>query len=63
MMDGELAFLITHYYGGIKNYQWLAKPMELHGVVVLKRTGSAVQISIGTLPPNLTCNHRPAAAP
>ncbi len=47
--DGELAFLKTHYYGGIKKYQWLAIPLELHGVVV-KKDGSTVQVSIGSTP-------------
>ena len=34
--DSELAFFKTHYYGGIKKYQWTAIPLELHGVVALK---------------------------
>lgn len=36
----------THYYGGIRKYQWLARPLALHGVVV-KSDGTAVSISIG----------------
>ena len=32
----ELAFFKTHYYGGIKKYQWVTIPLELHGVVALK---------------------------
>ena len=32
--DGSLAYLDTHYYGGIKKYQWVAIPLALHGVVV-----------------------------
>ena len=44
--DSDLAFFKTHYYGGIKKYQWLAIPLELHGVVVLKG-GAVVDISIG----------------
>ena len=32
--DTDLAMLKTHYYGGIKKYQWLARPLALHGVVV-----------------------------
>lgn len=43
--DG-LCFLKTHYYGGIKKYQWTAMPLALHGVVVLKN-GKKVNISIG----------------
>ncbi|MBQ3424133.1 MAG: aminopeptidase [Clostridia bacterium] len=44
--DGEMAYLDTHYYGGIKKYQWLAMPLALHGVVV-KRDGDTVEVSIG----------------
>lgn len=42
----DLAFLKTHYYGGIKKYQWTATPLSLHGVVCLK-DGSEVEIRIG----------------
>ncbi|NLO38059.1 MAG: aminopeptidase [Ruminiclostridium sp.] len=42
----DMAFLKTHYYGGIKKYQWLAIPLALHGVI-LKKDGSIVQVSIG----------------
>jgi aspartyl aminopeptidase len=45
----ELAFLKTQYYGGIKKYQWLARPMALHGVVCTKK-GKQVQIHIGDDP-------------
>ena len=44
--DGELAYLRTHYYGGIKKYQWTAIPLELHGTVSLK-DGGTVDIVIG----------------
>ena len=44
--DESLAYLDTHYYGGIKKYQWLALPLALHGVVV-KRDGDRVEVSIG----------------
>jgi len=44
--DSELAYFKTHYYGGIKKYQWLAIPLELHGVVALKN-GETVDIVIG----------------
>ncbi len=44
--DSELAFFKTHYYGGIKKYQWVTIPLELHGVVALK-DGSAVKVAIG----------------
>ena len=44
--DGDLAYLDTHYYGGIKKYQWLAMPLALHGVIV-KKDGSTVVVSIG----------------
>ena len=43
--DG-MCFLKTHYYGGIKKYQWTAIPLALHGVVVLK-DGSRVEIKVG----------------
>ena len=44
--DAELAYLDTHYYGGIKKYQWVAIPLALHGVVA-KKDGSVVEINIG----------------
>ena len=44
--DQELAFLKTQYYGGIKKYQWLARPMALHGVLC-KTDGSTVEVHIG----------------
>lgn len=45
----ELAFFKTHYYGGIKKYQWVTIPLELHGVVCLK-DGSTVDVVIGREP-------------
>jgi len=44
--DGDMAFFKTHYYGGIKKYQWVAQPLALHGTVI-KNDGSAVGIVIG----------------
>ena len=44
--DAELAFFKTHYYGGIRKYQWVALPLELHGVVAMK-DGSSVTVNIG----------------
>ena len=44
--DGELAYFKTHYYGGIRKYQWVTIPLELHGVVAL-RDGTAVQVNSG----------------
>src|SRR5699024_942039 len=44
--DGELAYFKTHYYGGIRKYQWVTIPLELHGVVAL-RDGTTVQVNIG----------------
>ncbi|MBX9032821.1 aminopeptidase [Gordonibacter massiliensis (ex Traore et al. 2017)] len=41
-----LAHLDTHYYGGIKNYQWVTLPLALHGVVA-KKDGSVVEVNIG----------------
>ncbi|MDY3078729.1 MAG: aminopeptidase [Oscillospiraceae bacterium] len=45
----ELAFFKTHYYGGIKKYQWVTIPLELHGVVALK-SGETIDVSIGRAP-------------
>lgn len=42
----ELAYLDTHYYGGIKKYQWVTLPLALHGVVV-KKDGTTVDICVG----------------
>ena len=42
----ELAFLKTHYYGGLRKYQWVTIPLELHGVVALKN-GQVIRVSIG----------------
>lgn len=42
----ELAYFKTHYYGGIKKYQWVTIPLELHGVVALKN-GETIDMSIG----------------
>ena len=42
----ELAFLKTHYYGGLRKYQWVTIPLELHGVVVLK-SGQVIRVSVG----------------
>ena len=44
--DGGLAYLDTHYYGGIKKYQWVTLPLALHGVVV-KKDGSVLDVVIG----------------
>ena len=44
--DGDLAFFKTHYYGGIKKYQWVTQPLALHGVVI-KTDGAAVNVAIG----------------
>lgn len=44
--DSDLVYLDTHYYGGIKKYQWVALPLALHGVVA-KKDGTLVEIVIG----------------
>ena len=44
--DGGLAYLDTHYYGGIKKYQWVTLPLALHGVVA-KKDGRVIEICIG----------------
>ena len=44
--DAEMALFKTHYYGGIKKYQWTAIPLSLHGVLI-KSDGSKVEVNIG----------------
>ncbi len=44
--SSNMAYLKTHYYGGVKKYQWVAMPLELHGVVI-KEDGEKIDISIG----------------
>ena len=43
---GEFAYLDTHYYGGVKKYQWVTVPLSIHGVVV-KKDGTKVEVVIG----------------
>jgi aspartyl aminopeptidase len=47
--DTEIAYLDTHYYGGIKKYQWVTIPLAIHGVVV-KKDGTILDIIIGEEP-------------
>ena len=47
--DTEMAYFKTHYYGGIKKYQWVTIPLELHGSVALKN-GEVVDVVIGRKP-------------
>ena len=44
--DGGFAYLDTHYYGGVKKYQWVTIPLAIHGVVV-KKDGTTIEINIG----------------
>lgn len=44
--DGGMAFFKTHYYGGIKKYQWVTIPLALHGVIV-KENGEVINVCIG----------------
>ena len=44
--DGGFAYLDTHYYGGVKKYQWVTIPLAIHGVVV-KKDGTTVEVNIG----------------
>ncbi len=44
--DSGMAFLKTHYYGGIRKYQWVASPLALHGVII-KENGETVTLNIG----------------
>ena len=43
---GELSYLDTHYYGGVKKYQWVTIPLAIHGVIV-KKDGTKVEVVIG----------------
>ncbi|MBD8925535.1 MAG: aminopeptidase [Lachnospiraceae bacterium] len=47
--DTEMALLDTHYYGGIKKYQWVTLPLALHGVIC-KKDGTTVKVNIGDKP-------------
>ena len=44
--DTEMCFLKTHYYGGIRKYQWVTIPLELHGVIAMK-DGSVIKVAVG----------------
>ena len=44
--DGGFAYLDTHYYGGVKKYQWVTLPLALHGVIV-KKDGTTIEVNIG----------------
>lgn len=44
--DGGFAYLDTHYYGGVKKYQWVTIPLAIHGVVI-KKDGTTVEVNIG----------------
>lgn len=47
--DSDFAMLDTHYYGGIKKYQWVTLPLALHGVIA-KKDGTMVQVNVGDKP-------------
>ena len=47
--DTDFAMLDTHYYGGVKKYQWVALPLSLHGVIA-KKDGSLVEVNVGDKP-------------
>ena len=44
--EGGFAYLDTHYYGGVKKYQWVTIPLALHGVVV-KKDGTTIELNVG----------------
>ncbi len=44
--EGGFAYLDTHYYGGVKKYQWVTIPLSLHGVII-KKDGTTVEVNIG----------------
>ena len=50
---GGFALLDTHYYGGIKKYQWVTLPLAIHGVIV-KKDGSIVEVNVGEEPSDPT---------
>ena len=47
--DNEMAMFDTHYYGGVKKYQWVTLPLALHGVIC-KKDGTTVSVSVGDQP-------------
>ncbi len=47
--ESEMAYFKTHYYGGIKKYQWTAIPLSLHGVII-KKDGETVKVNVGDAP-------------
>ena len=47
--DAELAYFKTHHYGGVRKYQWVTVPLELHGVVI-RGDGTSVRVCIGDRP-------------
>ena len=47
--DGGFAYLDTHYYGGVKKYQWVTLPLALHGVIA-KKDGTVVKVNVGDKP-------------
>ncbi|MDO4744439.1 MAG: aminopeptidase, partial [Clostridia bacterium] len=44
--DGGMAYFKTHYYGGIRKYQWLSIPLSLHGVII-KKDGTRIDVNVG----------------
>lgn len=44
--EGGFAYLDTHYYGGVKKYQWVTIPLALHGIIV-KKDGTAIELAVG----------------
>lgn len=44
--DEDMAYMKTHYYGGIKKYQWVTRPLSLHGVIILEN-GKTIKVNIG----------------
>lgn len=47
--DTQMALLDTHYYGGVKKYQWVTLPLALHGVFA-KKDGTVVTVNVGDKP-------------
>ena len=44
--EADMAYLDTHYYGGVKKYQWVALPLAIHGVIA-KKDGTVVNVTVG----------------
>ena len=60
--DSDIALFKTHYYGGIRKYQWGATPLSLHGVVY-RKDGTKVEVRLGEEAGDPVLRDGPAASP